>query len=113
MLQTIICLFRSRGEQASSALKRYVMTQAKQWEIDVYVDEHDRTTGAEARLHNPDGTNLVGVGTARCSSADPNVPKIGDEVAIARALADLTHQLLDAAAQDIEAVTHRPAHLSG
>jgi hypothetical protein len=89
------------------------MKHDKQWEIDVYVDERDRTTRAEARLHNPDGTHLVGVGTARCSSEDPNVPKIGDEVSIARALADLTHQLLDAAAQDIEAVTHRPAHLSG
>jgi uncharacterized protein DUF1876 len=40
------------------------------------------------------------------------VPEIGDELAVSRALADLAHQLLDAAAGDIEAITHRPAHLS-
>lgn len=36
---------------------------------------------------------------------------IGDELAVARALADLAHQLLEATAADIEAITHEPAHL--
>lgn len=46
------------------------------------------------------------------SGGDSNVPEIGDELAAARALADLSHQLLDAAVQDIEDVTHRPAHVT-
>jgi hypothetical protein len=39
------------------------------------------------------------------------VPEIGDELAAARALSELSHNLLDAAAADIEKITHRPAHL--
>ncbi|MGW1997619.1 dsRBD fold-containing protein [Embleya sp. NPDC001921] len=34
----------------------------------------------------------------------PDVPEIGDELVAARALSDLAHQLLHAAAEDIEAV---------
>jgi hypothetical protein len=50
----------------------------------------------------------VGVGLARLNPADYNVPEIGDELAAARALSDLGHQLLDMTAHDIEAATHRP-----
>jgi hypothetical protein len=39
------------------------------------------------------------------------VPEIGDELATARALADLAYQLLDVTAGDIEQFTHRPVHL--
>lgn len=70
------------------------MTEAKQWTIDVYIDEHDKQTRATARLHNRDETGLVGVGLARLRPTDTNVPEIGDELAVARALADLAHQLL-------------------
>ena len=54
---------------------------------------------------------LRGHGIARKSPVDKDVPEIGDELAAARALADLAHQLLEAAAGDIEAVTNTPAHL--
>jgi hypothetical protein len=40
------------------------------------------------------------------------VPEIGDELATARALADLAYKLLDATAADIEQFTHRPVHLT-
>ncbi len=43
---------------------------------------------------------------------DRNVPSIGDELATARALADLAHQLIDSTVGDIEAVTHARAHLT-
>lgn len=39
------------------------------------------------------------------------MPEIGDEVAVARALRHLADQLLDTAAQDLEAVTGEPAHI--
>lgn len=88
------------------------MTEAKHWTVDIYIDEHEERTRATARLHNRDETGLAGVGLARLNPADTNVPEIGDELAVARALADLSHQLLEASASDIEEITHRPAHLT-
>jgi hypothetical protein len=91
--------------------EEYIMTEAKHWAVEIDIDEHDERTRAKARLRNRDATRLVGVGIARLSPADSNVPEIGDELAVARALADLAHQLLEATAADIEAITHEPAHL--
>lgn len=54
----------------------------------------------------------MGVGLARLNPADRGVPEIGDELAMARALPDLGHQLLKAAAGDIEHITHQPVHLN-
>ncbi len=89
------------------------MTTTKRWNVEIFIDEHDGMTRAEARLETADTTNLVGTGTARRNPHDVEVPEIGDELAAARALSELAHRLLDAAAEDIEAITHRPAHLEG
>jgi Domain of unknown function (DUF1876) len=86
--------------------------EEKQWRVEVFIDEHEDRTRAKARLHNPEETGLVGVGTARLNPSDVNVPEIGDELAVSRALADLSHRLLDAAAENIEGITHQPVHLS-
>ncbi|WP_436498374.1 DUF1876 domain-containing protein [Actinokineospora sp. HUAS TT18] len=86
------------------------MTEVKQWHVEIYIDEHEERTRAKARLSTRD-TTLVGVGLARLNPADTNVPEIGDELAVARALSDLAHRLLEATAADIEAITHRPANL--
>jgi uncharacterized protein DUF1876 len=88
------------------------MTEAKHWTIDIHIDEHEERTRARALLHNRDETGLVGVGIARLNPADLNVPEIGDELAVSRALADLAHQLLEATAADIEGITHEPAHVT-
>jgi hypothetical protein len=88
------------------------MSTAKTWTVEIRIDEHESKTRAEARLHTGDETHLVGVGLARLNPADRDVPEIGDELAASRALADLAHLLLDAAANDIEGVTRAPAHLS-
>jgi hypothetical protein len=45
---------------------------------------------------------------ARLNPADRNVAEIGDELAVARALADLGKRLLTTTSDDIEAVTHQP-----
>ena len=86
------------------------MDEAKKWTIDIYIDEHERQTRAEARLHTRDQTRLVGVGLARRNPVDPAVPEIGDELAVARALSELSHLLLDVAARDIEQTSGVPAH---
>lgn len=88
------------------------MSTAKKWSVEIHIDEHESRTRAEARLHTGDKTHLVGIGLARLNPADRDVPEIGDELAASRALSDLAHQLLDAAANDVEGVTRTPAQLS-
>jgi hypothetical protein len=87
------------------------MDMVKQWHVVINIDEHDNRTRAVARLRTQDTDKLVGVGLARLNPADQNVPEIGDELAAARALSELSHNLLDAAATDIEQITHQPAQL--
>jgi Domain of unknown function (DUF1876) len=87
------------------------MNEAKRWTVDIDIDEHEGRTRAMARLHTRDTDNLVGVGLARLNPAHRDVPEIGDELAAARALSELGHNLLAAAAEDIEAITHVPADL--
>ncbi|MCW4355303.1 DUF1876 domain-containing protein [Hoyosella sp. YIM 151337] len=87
--------------------------QDKHWSVDIVIDERDGQTRAEARLHADDGSRkLVATGLARKNPDDRDVPLIGDELAAARALADLSHQLIEQTATDIESVTHVPAHLT-
>ncbi|MFF0814564.1 DUF1876 domain-containing protein [Rhodococcus sp. NPDC003318] len=83
----------------------------KKWSVAIEIDEHEGRTRAKARLHAEGKPGLVGVGLARLNPADTDVPAIGDELAAARALADLSHQLIDATAADIESITHRKAQL--
>ena len=82
-----------------------------QWRVDVMIGEDDGATYAEARLVTEIGDRLVGVGRARVSPDDYDIPEIGDEVAAARALLDLGHKLLNTASGDIRAVTGEPAHV--
>jgi hypothetical protein len=89
------------------------MNTTKTWHIDVYIGEHEGETHAEARLRPGENVTLTGTGNARLNPADRDVPEIGDELATARALSDLAHRLLHAAAGDIEALTHERAHLHG
>jgi hypothetical protein len=84
------------------------VTGTKSWQAQIDITETDSEVSAEARLSGANGAPLVGNGTALCNPADENVPAIGDELAVARALSHLSHQLLNAAADDIEAHTHKP-----
>jgi hypothetical protein len=69
------------------------MLAMKRWRVDVFLGEQDGRTHAEARLHTELGDHLLGVGRARLNPNDSDVPEIGDEIAVARALADLGHRL--------------------
>jgi hypothetical protein len=79
---------------------------SKRWTVDIYLDEHpdQRNTRAEARLHTGDPTDVRGIGRSWRKPSDPEVPEIGDELAAARALADLADRLQAIAAEDAEAV---------
>jgi hypothetical protein len=87
------------------------MSTAKHWSVHVYIGEDDGRTSAEARLQTGDATELRGYGVARLSPTDEDVPEIGDEVAVARALSDLGHRVLLAAAADIQATSGGPVRL--
>jgi hypothetical protein len=86
------------------------MDAAKTWNVQVDIDEHEGHTRAVARLSTGGAEPLVGTGLARLNPADRDVPKIGDELATARALSELGHLLLDVAARDIEQSSGVPAH---
>ena len=86
------------------------MTMVDSWLVEITIHEQDRETHAEARLtRGADG--LTGQGTARRNPDDREATQIGEEIAVARALSDLAHKLLDAAAGNIEAITHKAARL--
>jgi hypothetical protein len=87
------------------------MATAKCWTVDVFIDEAGEYTYAKARMHTDTDSHPVGTGHAKRNPADRDVPAIGDEVAVARALSDLSYRVLLSAAEDISAVTHRPAAL--
>lgn len=87
------------------------MTHTEKWEIDIFLDEHEGRTRAEARLRTRDATQLKGVGYATRHPKDPEVPEIGAELAVARALSELAHELLMATADDIAASVRHPVSL--
>ena len=84
----------------------------KTWKVEIYIGEREGQTHAEARLFPAARPTLTGVGTARLNPTDRDVPEIGDELAVARALSDLSHKLLDAAAGDIEGITREHVELA-
>jgi hypothetical protein len=81
------------------------------WHIELEFDEDDTHTKAAALLRLPDGSELRAHGHAKRNPQDPAQARIGEEIAGARALSALAHQLLDKAAAEIEATTQQPAHL--
>ncbi|WP_137816817.1 DUF1876 domain-containing protein [Gandjariella thermophila] len=82
-----------------------------EWRVDIHIDQQYRHTRARAWLHNADDSTLVGVGTAHPKTGEADVPEIGDELAVARALVHLAEQLMNTCRADIEAITHGPARL--
>lgn len=83
------------------------MNTAEDWSVMLSVSERDGETRAEARLARSGDGYTSGHGTARCNPVDQNVTKIGEEIAVARALSDLAHRLMKVATADVAAVTHQ------
>ncbi|WP_030925003.1 DUF1876 domain-containing protein [Streptosporangium amethystogenes] len=78
--------------------------EAKQWTVQIYITEEGDDTSARALLTTKDDTHLTGIGHARRNPVDQSVPEIGDELAVARALADLAERLRTVTAEDIAQV---------
>jgi hypothetical protein len=76
------------------------------WTVEIAFTEDVDHTIAMAILRTPKGRELRGQGQARRNPADRPEAVIGEEVAGARALSHLAHELLDYAAGEIEANVH-------
>ncbi|MER6532949.1 DUF1876 domain-containing protein [Streptomyces sp. 900105755] len=80
------------------------MSHTGQWKVRLhFFEEDDGTTKAHVVL-DTGTTELAGNGTAHCHPADANVPEIGDELAVGRAMNDLAQQLLNTADRDIQGI---------
>ncbi|KGM11472.1 hypothetical protein N868_09050 [Cellulomonas carbonis T26] len=80
------------------------------WRVQVTVSHDGRDTVAQAVLSGAP-ERVDSVGRSRRDPHDPSLPRIGEEVAVARALRHLADRLVDAAEDDIEQSTGRPAHV--
>jgi Domain of unknown function (DUF1918)/Rv2632c-like len=77
---------------------------AHQWTVRISLFEGDDTTARAVLVADPlEGIRATGVSHRRAQ--DPPRPRIGDEVAVARALRHLADQLLEQATSDIEVST--------
>ncbi len=70
--------------------------------LNLHLLEDDIETVAHAVL-NLRGDHFESFGKARRNPADPPMPVIGEELAIARALQTLTSQIMEAAQDKVEA----------
>lgn len=86
--------------------------QEPTWRVNVVFTEEADRTRADAVLELPN-ERFHGYGRAKRAPEDPSVPVIGEELAAARALSDLSHQLLQAAAERIEDFEGRPVKVHG
>jgi hypothetical protein len=91
-------------------LREHRGSRDRVWTIELVFTEDEDKTRADARMHTS-RQDWHGWGRARRNPMDPDVPAIGEELAAARALADLSHQLVEAAAHGVESFEGHPVHL--
>jgi hypothetical protein len=80
------------------------------WTVEITFEEDGDQTRADAWLRS-EIRDLHGSGRAKRNPADPEMPAIGEELAAARALSEVTHKLVHEAARAIEAVEGQRVHL--
>jgi hypothetical protein len=78
--------------------------------VEVLFTEDEDRTRADGRMRAAQ-REWNGWGRARRNPLDPDIRTIGEELAAARALSDLSHQFVDAAAHAIESFEGHPVHL--
>ncbi len=78
-----------------------VLVPDQSWRMHIDFTEQEGHTRADAVLELA-SAKFHGFGQARRAPSDPSVPVVGQDLAAARALSDLAHQLLNSAAERIE-----------
>jgi Domain of unknown function (DUF1876) len=74
----------------------------KEWTIRVSIEEDQDHTRATAFLRTGDTKPIRVEGRARRNPADRSAPRIGEELAVSRALYALADRLMDVAVEDID-----------
>lgn len=86
---------------------------SKVWMVEVALEETPEGH-TEARAVLPVGAREYGGwGRAQRNPSDASMPLVGEELAVARALSDLAHHLLDSAAHAIELREGGRVHVHG
>ncbi|MDF3302806.1 DUF1876 domain-containing protein [Streptomyces tropicalis] len=87
-----------------------MMHTAVGWHVELEFQEDDQHTRAAALVRLPDGTEVRGHGRASRHRTDENQPRVGEEIAGARALNEIAMALLDKAHGEIDQMSGRMSH---
>ena len=87
-----------------------MMHTAVGWHVELEFQEDEDHTRAVALVRLPDGTEVRAHGHATRHRIDANQPRVGEEIAGARALNELAMQLLTKAHTEIDAESGRTSH---
>jgi hypothetical protein len=79
-----------------------MMHTAVGWHVELEFEEDEQRTRAAALVRLPDGNEVRSRGYASRHHTDSNQPRVGEEIAGARALNDLAMQLLTKAHEEID-----------
>jgi len=80
------------------------------WHVELEFMEDDQHTKAAAMVRLPDGSEVRAHGRASRHQTDSNQPRVGEEIASARALNELAMQLLSKAHGEIDQASGRTSH---
>ncbi|MFJ1732211.1 DUF1876 domain-containing protein [Streptomyces sp. NPDC088254] len=87
-----------------------MMRTAVGWHVELEFQEDEQHTRAVAMVRLPDGTEVRAQGHASRHRVDANQPRVGEEIAGARALNELAMQLLTKAHMEIDDASGRTSH---
>lgn len=99
-----------RLETAAPEVIVMTMKTAVGWHIELEFDEDDNRTRAAALVRLPDGSEVRAHGYASRHPSDSNQPRVGEEVAGARALNELAMKLLTKAHDEIDEASGRTSY---
>ncbi|MDK1348110.1 DUF1876 domain-containing protein [Streptomyces sp. 378] len=80
------------------------------WHVELEFTEDDQHTRAAALVRLPDGAEVRAHGHASRHRTDANQPRVGEEIAGARALNELAMALLSKAHEEIDQASGRTSH---
>jgi hypothetical protein len=80
------------------------------WHVELEFQEDDQRTRAAALVRLPDGQEVRANGYASRHRTDASQPRVGEEIAGARALNELAMKLLTKAHDEIDEASGRTSH---
>lgn len=87
-----------------------MMHTAVGWHVDLEFEEDSHRTRAAALVRLPDGTEVRAHGYASRHPSDKEQPRVGEEIAGARALNELAMKMLTKAHDEIDEASGRTSH---